>query len=70
QLLSVVQFEEIPEKYEDLVRQAAVECELDFLDQGFARIDIDTGFLVAEAGHVQTLENGMLDAGDLGAKAC
>lgn len=26
QLMSIVQFDEIPEKYEDLVRQAAEEC--------------------------------------------
>ena len=26
QLLSIVKFEEIPEQYKDLVRQAAVEC--------------------------------------------
>lgn len=26
QLISIVKFEEIPEKYEDLVRQAAEEC--------------------------------------------
>ncbi len=29
QLLSVVQFDVIPEKYEDLVRQAAQECGAD-----------------------------------------
>jgi ferredoxin len=32
QLLSVVQFDVIPEKYEDIVRQAAVECGADAIE--------------------------------------
>jgi ferredoxin len=32
QLLSVVQFDEIPEKYEALVRQAADECGADAIE--------------------------------------
>lgn len=32
QLLSVVQFDEIPEKYEDVVRQAARECGADAIE--------------------------------------
>jgi ferredoxin len=32
QLLSVVQFEVIPEKYEDIVRQAAEECGADAIE--------------------------------------
>ena len=32
QLLSVVQYDMIPEKYEDLVRQAAAECGADAIE--------------------------------------
>jgi ferredoxin len=32
QLLSIVKFEEIPEKYHDVVRQAAIECAPEAID--------------------------------------
>lgn len=32
QLISIVKFEEIPEQYHDVVRQAASECEADAIE--------------------------------------